>query len=234
MKKYILVYVVFAFLSCSEEKQKIVERYVFQEISKDLGDDYKDIVRDLKSYYAPEELSKSSEIIKSSPTRKFMSELEQYKLSALSYYKFDTKQFYDNPSEENLLKCMIPLNKLNIITERDGIAKARILIEKVHGVWVLNQLTPTYGKTISWLCDSLYKAGTKHCKIFVHGSTREFVTYEKKGKPLYFRVTGEPVSAERLCEYFVEQYKRAQEQLKYIEEHPELFGDPPPQNDKTH
>ena len=94
----------------------------------------------------------------------------------------------------------------------------------------MEQATYEYGKVISWLGDSLYRAGTKKCKIFLLGSTREFVTYEKNGDPLYFKITGEPILPGHLCEYFVEQYKAGQENKKYIEEHPELFGDPVPQN----
>ena len=115
---------------------------------------------------------------------------------------------------------------------------------------ILNQINPryyvlhhlrdiiTYMLKVSIPCvvdviasSSLSASRTKTCKIFLHGSTREFVTYEKDGTPLYFRITGEPISAAHLCEYFIENYKKWLTQEKYIKEHSELFGDDPTLNE---
>lgn len=230
MKKYVLICLTLFLFSCGEPKQTAIERYSVQEISTELGDKYTDIVKDLKALYAPENITRVSNETPISPTKKFIGEIEKYKLSTLAYYKFDNTRFYEDPSEDNLEKCMIPMEKLNIIAERDGIIEWRLVVEKKDGLWMMERATYQYGKAISWLCDSLYNAGTKNCKIFLLGSTREFVTYEKNGEPVYFRITGEPISTGHLCEYFVEQYKAGQDNKKYIEEHPELFGDPVPQN----
>lgn len=230
MRKYVLISWILFSISCAEPKQVSTERYSIQEISTELGNNYSDVVKDLKSLYALDNITRASNDVPINPMRKFIGEIEKYKLSTLTYYKFDNTKFYEDPSEENLQKCMEPLDKLNIIAERDGFVEWRLIVKKQEGLWTMEQATYEYGKVISWLGDSLYRAGTKKCKIFLLGSTREFVTYEKNGDPLYFKITGEPILPGHLCEYFVEQYKAGQENKKYIEEHPELFGDPVPQN----
>lgn len=230
MRKYVLISWILFSISCAEPKQVSTERYSIQEISTELGNNYSDVVKDLKSLYALDNITRASNDVPINPMRKFIGEIEKYKLSTLAYYKFDNTKFYEDPSEENLQKCMEPLDKLNIIAERDGFVEWRLIVKKQEGLWTMEQATYEYGKVISWLGDSLYRAGTKKCKIFLLGSTREFVTYEKNGAPLYFKITGEPILPGHLCEYFVEQYKAGQENKKYIEEHPELFGDPVPQN----
>lgn len=229
MEKYILILSIFLIFSCADSKQSLVEKYSFEEISDDLGDIYSDIVKDLKVRHAVGIESKSEDRISSNPIRNFMSKIDEYKLSSLSYYKFDIGKFYEDPSIENLQKCMFPMDKMNIIAERDGEIEWRAVIYKREGTWAFERLTPQYGKIVSWLCDSLYNAGTQKCKIFLQGSTREFVTYEKGGESLYFKITGDPIPAGRLCEYFVAEYKRGLENQKYIEEHPELFAAPFPE-----
>lgn len=226
MKKYVFILSIFFISSCSDSKQSLVEKYSFEEISSDLGDNYSDIVKDLKAKHAIGLESKSEAGISSNPVRNFMSKIDEYKLSSLSYYKFDIGKFHEDPSIENLQKCMFPMDKMNIIAERDGEIEWRAVISKREGAWAFERLTPQYGKIVSWLCDSLYNAGTQECKIFLQGSTREFVTYEKGGESLYFKITGDPISAGRLCEYFISEYNRALKNQKYIEEHPELFETP--------
>lgn len=226
MKKYIFICWVFCLLACAESRQAAVGKYSIREISTEVGDQYADIVRDLKALYAQEESANVPDSVFKGSVMAFIGEIEKYHLSTLPYYRFDNAKFYEDPSIENLQKCMIPLEKLNMIAERDGDVEWRLVVQKEDSIWMMRRGTYQYGKVISWLQDSLYHAGTKDFKIFVHGSTREFVTYEKDGEPLYFRITGEPVSAAHLCEYFVEQYKIGKENKKYIDEHPEWFGNP--------
>lgn len=234
MKKYTLIYLALITFSCSEPKQVAVNQYSLQDISTNLEDEkYKTIVNNLKAFYITGNETRSFGQGHTNLTEKFVSEIDKYELATFSYYQFDNKKFYDNPSEENLQACMFPLDKLNIIAFRDGKPELRVIVEQEKNtkLWLINRLTPRYGKTISWLSDSLSNAGTKTCKIFLHGSTREFVTYEKDGTPLYFRITGEPISAAHLCEYFIENYKKWLTQEKYIKEHSELFGDDPTLNE---
>lgn len=232
MKLHLTLILALLSFSCTEQKTSVKEKFSIQEISTELGDKYDDIVSDLKARYVSNSDSRSSNDMRS-PLRRFMSEIDKYKLSTLSYYRFDHEKFYEDPSEENLQSCMVPLDKLNIIAERNGEVEWRLVVEKKDNFWTIDRLTNQYGRAISWLCDSLYNAGTKHCKIFVYGSTREFVTYDRHGKSLYFRITGEPISGGHLCEFFVEQYNAGLEQKKYIEEHPELFHAPISTTERT-
>ena len=165
MKKYMLVCWVLFLFSCTESKQISTKKYSIQEISTELGDEYSEIVKDLKLLYGSDNITRVSNETPISPTKKFIREIEKYKLSTLSYYKFDNTKFYEDPSEENLQKCMIPLKKLNIIAERDELIEWRLIVEKKEGFWMMDRATYQYGKAISWLCDSLYSAGTKNVKF---------------------------------------------------------------------
>lgn len=226
MKNILYFLILLLTFSCTDSKQSVKEKMSFQEISEDLGDKYTDIVNDLKTRHSNAFDAKTKGLNSSRPLVRFISEIDQYKLSSLTYFKFDNKKFYEDPSIENLQKCMTPMDKMNIIAERAGVIEWRVVIYKLDGKWAIDKLTQQYGYTISWLCDSLYNAGTSKCKIFLDSSSREFVSYEKDGKSSYFKITGEPIQAERLCELFVAEYKRRIEMDNYIKEHPEIFCEP--------
>ena len=123
--------------------------------------------------------------------RKNLSELDNFKLSTLPFYNFDVEKFYANPSPERLMECMIPSDKVNVFAgERDGNLKFCFSIRKENDKWTFDEYIENWGNIISWLPDSLKKADSPQCKIFIHGS-REYLTYKRNGNNLYFRITGE-------------------------------------------
>ena len=154
--------------------------------------------------------------------RKNLSELDNFKLSTLPFYNFDVEKFYANPSPERLMECMIPSDKVNVFAERDGNLKFCFSIRKEKDKWTFDEYIENWGNIISWLPDSLKKADSPQCKIFIHGS-REYLTYKRNGNNLYFRITGEYIPTETLCEQFVDEYNQWLKNIQFIKAHPETF-----------
>lgn len=156
-----------------------------------------------------------------------LSRLNEYTLSKIPLYGFDMERFYADPSPKKLLECIVP-TKENYIFAMDDLGNVKFLfkVKEENNIPVLDFYVDNKNGVISWIPDSLSKANTKELKIFRSGS-REFVTYMKRGKPVYHKITGELFSTEQLCEFFVNGYNCWLEDLKYMEENfPELLKKP--------
>lgn len=53
--------------------------------------------------------------------------------------------------------------------------------------------------------------------------SREYLTYKRNGNDLYFRITGEYIPTETLCEQFVDEYNQWLKNIQFIKAHPETF-----------
>ena len=223
MKHTFVICLALALFACEGSKTRKGGHFSFRDISTELGDSHASMLTHIRETHRFTFEGRSPEEVEKNPFNKFYKDMEGYEFARLPYYRFDNAQFHENPGEENLQKCIKPSEDMNIVAVKDGQIPMRMLVRQTEDGWSVPGLTLDYGKTIGWLKDSLYRAGTQDYKIFVFGRTREFVTYKKDGKDLYFKITGEPFTANQLCEFFVDEYNNAQRTRKYIKEHPEQF-----------
>lgn len=201
---YILIALCIA--ACTGAKEIITERYSFPEIALELDDEYANVISDIKANKQSLIEGLSSRSIQESPFLKFFASMDDYTYYHIPLYSLNLNEFYEAPAEENIQKCIHPSNILNIIAEKEGEVDMRMLATEYQGEWRAELTTQAYGRTIGWLRDSLYKAGTKDYKIFtVMG--REWVTFNENGQPRYFRITGQEYTPAKFCAYLVEEYK---------------------------
>lgn len=207
MKTLVQIFITLCIAACTGTKEISTERYSFPDITMELKDEYTNVIPDIKASKQALLEGVSSRSIQESPFFSFFASMDDYAYYRIPLYQLNLSEFYKNPTEENIQKCIHPSNILNILAEKEGNVDMRILASQYEGKWRSELTTQEYGKTIDWLRDSLYQAGTKEYKIFtVIG--REWVTYNKDGEPRYFRITGQEFTPAKFCEYLVEEHKR--------------------------
>lgn len=224
MKNYIILFgVVFLLFSCTS-KTIDSNKSKFTEVTRTLTSEEQLAIESVKKEFREQISTDNSRSF--SPLmsmKKNLSELDNFKLSTLPFYDFDTKKFYEDPSPERLMACMVPSNKINVFAEQSGNIKFYFSIKKEEEKWTFDEYIDNWGNVISWLPDSLENVNSQSCKIFIHGN-REYVTYKKDGKDLYFRITGEYIPTENLCEQFVEEYNQWLKNTQFIRGHPDMFN----------
>ena len=176
----VLLLILFLVVSCTN-KTTDAGGSLFSGITRALTSEELSVIESIKKEFKEQVNRESSRSF--TPLglmRKNLSELDNFKLSTLPFYNFDVEKFYANPSPERLMECMIPSDKVNVFAERDGNLKFCFSIRKENDKWTFDEYIENWGNIISWLPDSLKKADSPQCKIFIHGS-REYLTYKRNG-----------------------------------------------------
>ncbi|MDY4044317.1 MAG: hypothetical protein SOY65_11020 [Marinifilaceae bacterium] len=208
MKFYYIILAAALLYACNNPEVNNSD-YAIEKLGKPIGEQQEKIVQDLKTLFAVPEESRSNSAMMSSFSRQFATYIDDYQLQQFDYYDFDLERFYNDPSEENLQKCLIPREELFLVATKEGRAEYNVTVKKINNqdMWGIDRVIPNYQQTIGWLPDSLSKAETNKVKIFTLGS-RDLVTYERKGEACYFKINGEPFTPAKLCEFLVEEYKQ--------------------------
>lgn len=146
-------------------------------------------------------------------------EIDSLDVEVMPYYNFDGEKFYNDPSPENIVKALSkPDDHVYFAVKRNGEIMYSLMAVKRNGEWVFGEMGEDWGKVISWIPSRLAEVGATSYKIF-RPCGLEYVVYEKAGKPIFCRITGEEVqSAEKLCETFVNMMNQAKEDRKYLQE----------------
>lgn len=146
-------------------------------------------------------------------------DMDSLDVEVMPYYDFDQEKFYKDPSPENILKSLSkPDDKVYFAVKKNSVIMYSLMAAKKDGEWKFDGLSEDWGKVIGWLPSRLAEAGTTSYKIF-RPCGLEYVVYERAGKPVFCRITGEEVkSAEKLCESLVNIMTRSEEDWKYLQE----------------
>lgn len=218
--KNCFVFVLALLLGACANRDVVKVPFTFNDIGMDIADNEQSRLTILQNRYMDwiNGETRSNGSYTPPETLLNLSRLNEYTLSKIPLYGFDIERFYADPSPRKLKECIVP-TKENYILAMDNSGNVKFLfkVKEENDIPVLDFYVDNNNDVISWIPDSLSRARTKDFKIFRSGS-REFVTYMKRGKPVYHKISGELFSTEKLCEFFVNGYNCWLEDLKYMEE----------------
>lgn len=206
-------------VACSDKKMNPLSEKI-AGIDKPLNEVEMRLLKDLQKEYIGYFTSRSENVDEPFKT---LIEMDSFEFSVCPAYELDIDRFYMNPSAEMLLACLSPLkNQIWFAGKQANGKSVRLDFLKEGERWRLSGSINDFGKVVSWLPMALAKADSRRYMEFnVFG--HEYVVYLKNGKPIYHRITGDEISADRLCEYIMESINVTQENLKFRKEHPEFF-----------
>lgn len=205
----IMILIIFA---CSDRKTNFLSEKI-AGIDKPLSENESKILKDVQKECMGYFTFRSEDIDEPFKT---LLEIDTFQLSVSPAYELDIASFYADPSPEMLLSCLSPLENQMWYVGRGANGKTvRLDLLKEGGKWRVSGSIDDFGRVISWLPSKLAQADSKKYMEFnVFGN--EYIVYFKDDKPVFHRITGMEISADKLCEYIVESVNATRENLKGI------------------
>lgn len=202
MKKFFIISsIVLGVCACMKPTVLTQERYAYEDFNQELGKEYADVIEDIKADFQKfmGASGRAANDVNDDPFYDFFVRMDDYKYYRVPIYGLNFKNLREDTCRKDIRHYIIPTDVMCIFAEKDGEIEGRLIAEKFSGKWFAKGTIFEYGKAIGWLRDSLYRAGTTDYKIIQTGS-KEWVTYQKNGKDLYFSILGVPYTQEMLRE----------------------------------
>lgn len=220
MKNLILLVLILFVFACSDSK-KDIKTEKRPEVGNLMDDRARAAFVGLKSMYESMSASMKSRGESSRmdiPPFIVIRDMDSLDVEVMPYYDFNEEKFYEDPSPENIIKNLSKADdKVYFAVKKNGEIMYSMMAVQKGGKWQFDGMSEDWGRIIGWLPAKLLEAGATSYKIF-RPCGLEYVVYEKDGKPVFCRITGEEASVEKMCESFVNMINQGKENEKFLEE----------------